>query len=67
MHPLRLDRYHHTFSDIKGIDYQILVEADFIANASENGYDNTKIENFTNRIVKTRAGKELIRSIFIGK
>ena len=29
--------HHHTFTAIDGLDYQILVEADYIANASENG------------------------------
>jgi len=57
--------HHHTFSDIEGADYQILVEADYIANASENGYDAKNIENFLNRIVKTSAGKKLIESIFL--
>ena len=56
--------HHHTLSGIDGIDYQILVEADYIANASENGYDGKNIENFLNQIVKTSAGKQLIKSIF---
>ena len=56
--------HHHTLSGIDGIDYQILVEADYIANASENGYDRKNIENFLNQIVKTNAGKQLIKSIF---
>ena len=30
--------HHHTLTDIKGMDYQILIEADYIVNASENGY-----------------------------
>lgn len=57
--------HHHTFSNIEGADYQILVEADYIANASENGYDEKNIENFLNKIVKTSAGKKLIESIFL--
>lgn len=56
--------HHHTLSGIDGIDYQILVEADYIANASENGYDVKKIENFLNRIVKTSSGKQLMKSVF---
>ena len=28
--------HHHTFTAIDGLDYQILIEADYIANASEN-------------------------------
>ena len=38
--------HHHTFSDIDGKDYQILVEADYIANASENGYCQENVRNF---------------------
>ena len=57
--------HHHTFSNIEGADYQILVEADYIANASENGYDAKNIENFLNRIVKTNAGRQLIESVFL--
>jgi len=56
--------HHHTFSGIDGIDYQILVEADYIANASENGYARKNIENFLNRIAKTDAGIRLIKCLF---
>ena len=35
--------HHHTYQDIDGIDYQILIEADYIANASENGYSESNI------------------------
>ena len=30
--------YHHSPEQIDGIDYQILIEADYIVNASESGY-----------------------------
>jgi hypothetical protein len=56
--------HHHTFSDIDGADYQILVEADYIANATENGYGSRNIENFINRVMKTRSGIQILRSIF---
>ena len=40
--------HHHTLQDIHGMDYQILIEADYIANASENGYGKrTPVEEFT--------------------
>ena len=38
--------HHHTFTAIDGLDYQILVEADYIANASENGYSADNVRNF---------------------
>lgn len=68
MHQMERIKYlvghHHTLSAIDGLDHQILVEADYIANASENGYDAKNIANFLNRIAKTSAGTQLIRSVF---
>ena len=56
--------HHHTFTNIDGIDYQIRVEADYIANASENGYDAASITQFLNRVVRTDAGGRLLKSVF---
>lgn len=56
--------HHHTYHDIDGIDYQILVEADYIANASEDGYDESSIRSFMTRIMKTESGKRLLREVF---
>ena len=41
--------HHHTLTDIKGMDYQILIEADYIVNASENGYSKENVENFVEK------------------
>ena len=56
--------HHHTFTDIDGIDYQILVEADYIANATENSYSRQNIENFIQKIMKTESGKRILKTIF---
>ena len=56
--------HHHTFPGIDGIDYQILVEADYIANATENGYSRQNIENFMQKVMKTESGKRILKSIF---
>ena len=56
--------HHHTFTGIDGMDYQILLEADYIANASENSYSADNIRNFLTRIARTNAGKQLIRDVF---
>ena len=56
--------HHHTFHDIEGMDCQILIEADFIANASENEYNLENVTNFMNKIMKTAAGNRLARAIF---
>ena len=57
--------HHHTFIDIDGIDYQILLEADYIANAAENGYSQQNIENFIQKVMKTESGKRIAKSIFV--
>lgn len=56
--------HHHTFSNIDGMDYQILIEGDFITNASENGYSEASIRNALDRIIKTDSGKRLVREVF---
>ena len=49
--PAQVDRiaylvsHHHTLTDIDGIDYQILIEADYIVNAAENEYSKESINN----------------------
>ena len=66
----RIDRvaflvgHHHTFSGIDGIDHQILIEADYIANATENGYGLKSIEYFMQKIMKTENGKRILKAIF---
>ena len=36
--------HHHTYTDIDGIDYQILVEADFLVNLYEDGSSRATCE-----------------------
>ncbi len=57
--------HHHTFQEIDGLDYQILVEADYIANAAENGYSRQNVENFLKKIMKTESGKRILTAIFL--
>lgn len=56
--------HHHTFNEIEGLDHQILIEADYIANASENGYSRENVANFMNKIMKTESGKRLAKAVF---
>ena len=56
--------HHHTLEGIDGIDYQILVEADYIVNATENGYSRKDAKNFMQKVMKTESGKRILRSIF---
>ena len=56
--------HHHTLSGIEGDDYQILIEADYLTNASEQGYSAANIEHFRNTIMKTKSGKKLAAALF---
>ena len=56
--------HHHTFSAIDGIDYQILIEADYIANATENGYGQENIDDFRQKNMKTESGKRILNAIY---
>ncbi|MBR3641253.1 MAG: HD domain-containing protein [Oscillibacter sp.] len=56
--------HHHTFAPVDGIDHQILLEADYIANASECGYGKAKILQFSETLCKTDAGRRLLREVF---
>lgn len=38
--------HHHTYTNVEGMDYQILLEADFLVNAGESEYSKQAIENF---------------------
>ncbi len=56
--------HHHTLSEIEGMDYQILIEADYIANATENGYSRGNVKSFVNTVMKTASGKRLAKTVF---
>ena len=59
--------HHHTLKGIDGMDWQILVEADYLVNADESGYSKANIENMLETVFKTKTGKHLLRSIYLGR
>lgn len=56
--------HHHTYDCIEGIDYQILVEADFLVNLYEQRASLDAVEQALTRIFRTAAGSELCRRMF---
>ena len=56
--------HHHSPEQIDGIDYQILIEADYIVNASESGYSQQAIRSFMEHTMKTAAGIRLTKTVF---
>ena len=56
--------HHHTYNGVDGLDWQILLEADYIVNASENAYSKENVQEFLETHAKTAAGKRLIQIVF---
>lgn len=56
--------HHHTYDNIDGLDYQILVEADFLVNLYEDDAGNREINKAYKRIFKTETGKKIFRLMF---
>lgn len=56
--------HHHTYTDIDGIDYQILVEADFLVNLYEEGSSSGSVKHAYDAIFKTESGKSICRTMF---
>lgn len=56
--------HHHTYDKIDGLDYQILVEADFLVNLHESGAKHDPAPVIEKRIFKTAAGIRLLRDMF---
>ena len=56
--------HHHTYDDINGIDYQILVEADFLVNMYEDCLSKDVVEHAYNKIFKTDSGMKICAEMF---
>lgn len=57
--------HHHTYGDIRAIDHQILVEADFLVNAYEEALSPEAIKNVKDNLFKTQTGIKLLTSIYL--
>ncbi len=60
-----LAAHHHTYTDVVGIDYQILLEADYLVNAGESGYSRENIQHMLETVFKTDCGIRLLKSIYL--
>lgn len=58
--------HHHTYDHIDGLDYQILVEADFLVNLYENESRYSTVMETRERIFRTDAGKQMLDDMFGG-
>ena len=51
--------HHHTLTDVDGMDYQILIEADYLVNADESHYSQENIRHTMETVFRTATGISL--------
>jgi uncharacterized protein len=56
--------HHHTYSHIDGMDYQILVEADFLVNIYEDKIEKSAVASVRQKIFKTKSGIAFLDAMF---
>lgn len=57
--------HHHTYNNIDGIDYQILVEADFLVNMYEDNLSKEAVLKAYDSIFKTEYGKKICKDMYL--
>ena len=56
--------HHHTFENIDALDYQILVEADYLVNLYEDGLPKENVKTAIDRIFKTPSGTQICKDMY---
>ena len=56
--------HHHTYSHVEGMDYQILLEADYLVNAGESAKYRKSLEQFRKNVFRTKTGLHLLDSLY---
>jgi HD superfamily phosphodiesterase len=57
--------HHHTYTQIEGIDYQILIEADFLVNLYEDNMSQEQARTVLQKYFKTETGKEYLTAMYL--
>ncbi len=52
--------HHHTYTGVEGMDYQILLEADFLVNSYEDELKEEPIRAFCKKVFRTASGIRLL-------
>jgi len=58
---------HHSYNKIDGIDFQIIVESDFLVNIFEDNVSLKAAKNINERIFKTDSGKKLLKTLYLNQ
>lgn len=56
--------HHHTYDQIDGSDYRILVEADFLVNFYEDSVSKDAVKNAYDKIFRTETGRRVCSLMF---
>ena len=56
--------HHHTYDAVDGLDYQILLEADFLVNAYEDQLSGKAIQSIREKVFRTDSGRSLLDTIY---
>ena len=56
--------HHHTYTGVDGLDWRILLEADFLVNGLEDGMGREALCNGYHRIFETKTGRQLFTWMF---
>ena len=56
--------HHHTYDNVDGADYRILIEADFLVNLAEGGCSREAVAAAYQNIFRTAAGKRICEVMF---
>lgn len=56
--------HHHTYDEVEGLDYLILLEADFLVNMYEEQMNTNSIKSAFNKIFCTETGQWLCKTMF---
>ena len=56
--------HHHTYTDVDGMDYRILLEADFLVNAFEGNASIESIQHAKESFFETETGKHILDTMF---
>ena len=51
--------HHHSYTDVSGIDHQIIIEADLIVNAEEGDFSMAAFQTAYQKYFKTKTSKEI--------
>jgi HD superfamily phosphodiesterase len=57
--------HHHSYDKIDGLDFQILVEADFLVNIFEDEMEKPAVLKIEEKIFKTKSGTGLLEKLYL--